>query len=366
MVARKGVHRGYFQVIDWGNTLHTRWPGKRRSDSAKWWLGLLWLAVVMSACSDTLLPRTTTEPQPSLDATIDTPGSASLQVGTENVPPTTRGQPPTPARLTGEAIATCPVTLPNGKSPPSDQQAVDFNLGNEEGTLFTIPWPGGKVIFTPKGPGFKSPDGSLAMKWAWYRTIPGDVVIDGTRLDTPAPPMRTLVLRGSEDGYGETGFQPSALVFPTQGCWEVTASVEEASLSFVTLALQITFDPAAPQWLPPEKQLMFADSLVDGWPNAFGFVFRSPDGGEVIVETLEGVHKGRGRFRAPAETYVEVGEARGVCTRGRWDRYGKWESSADAAILEWEAEGFSYRITSTGVGLQCADLLQIALLLRSF
>jgi hypothetical protein len=178
--------------------------------------------------------------------------------------------------------------------------------------------------------------------------------------------MPTLILRGSEDGYGETGFQPSALLFPTQGCWEITATVAETSLSFVTLALEISFDPAAPQWLPPAKQLMFADSLVDGWPNAFGFVFRSPDGGEVIVETFEGVHTGRGRFRAPPETYVEVGEARGVCTRGRWDRYGNWEPSANVAILEWEAEGFSYRIKSTGVGLQCADLLQIALLLRSF
>jgi hypothetical protein len=35
------------------------------------------------------------------------------------------------------------------------------------------------------------------------------------------------------DGYDDIGFQPSYVVFPTPGCWEIVASMGEKSLSFV-------------------------------------------------------------------------------------------------------------------------------------
>jgi hypothetical protein len=40
------------------------------------------------------------------------------------------------------------------------------------------------------------------------------------------------------DGYGATGFQASAVSYPTEGCWEVTGRVGDASLTFVTLVLK--------------------------------------------------------------------------------------------------------------------------------
>lgn len=344
-----------------GHVRALRWAGKlfnlaRRSGY------LFLLAIATWACTG---PQSTTIPGPSSDGGIDTPDSAPLQVGTRGVSPTTTDQRPRLAGLTTEAMAGCPLTFPNGKSPPGRQPA-DFYLGNEDGALFTILWPGGKVIFTPSGPGFKKPDGSLIMKWSWYRTIPGDVVIGGKRLDASSPPIPTLVLRGSEDGYGETGFQPTALLFPSQGCWEITARVGDASLSFVTLAIRISFDPAAPQWLPPEKGLTFADSLLGGWPNTFGFVFRSPDGGEVIVETSAETRKASDSYPAPAKTYVQVRDSRAVCTLGELDRVGEWQPDADAAMLEWQAKDLRYRISSSRLGLRCQDLLEIAFSLRNF
>ena len=39
-------------------------------------------------------------------------------------------------------------------------------------------------------------------------------------------------------GYGEKGFQPSALFFPTEGCWEVTGRVRDATLTFVTIVVK--------------------------------------------------------------------------------------------------------------------------------
>ena len=99
--------------------------------------------------------------------------------------------------------------------------------------LWTILSPGGEIVFKPDGPGNILPDGSLGMKWPWWRgegTV-GRLSIEGRRLDSQAPPLRADIL----EGYGESGFQASGLIFPTAGCWEVTGRVGDASLTFVTL-----------------------------------------------------------------------------------------------------------------------------------
>jgi hypothetical protein len=93
------------------------------------------------------------------------------------------------------------------------------------------------VIFEPGGPGFVLPDGALSMKWPWYRNnVTGQLTIEGRRLDAPAPPLRSEM----PCCYGDTGFQPSALIFPTEGCWEVTGKVERAKLTFVVLVVKKT------------------------------------------------------------------------------------------------------------------------------
>lgn len=39
------------------------------------------------------------------------------------------------------------------------------------------------------------------------------------------------------DGYGETGFQATGIVFPTEGCWEVTGRADKARVTFLTLVI---------------------------------------------------------------------------------------------------------------------------------
>jgi hypothetical protein len=55
------------------------------------------------------------------------------------------------------------------------------------------------------------------MKFPWDRAVKERLRITGHRIDAEAPPLRDRV-----PNYDMTGFQPSALVFPTEGCWEVT------------------------------------------------------------------------------------------------------------------------------------------------
>ena len=133
--------------------------------------------------------------------------------------------------LTATSHLPCPVTAPNGSTPPGEQPSPNLH-GN--GQIWTVLWPEGRVVFEPGGPGQILPDGSLDMKWGWWRGVTGQLTIEGRRLDASAPPLRADI----PEGYGAAGFQASGLIFPSPGCWEVTGRVGEAKLTFVTLVVK--------------------------------------------------------------------------------------------------------------------------------
>ncbi len=118
------------------------------------------------------------------------------------------------------APATCPVTLPNGWVAPGNDRGDTFH-GN--GRLWTALSPDGKALIAP------GKDGSLGTKLPWWRAVRGRLSITGRRLDRPASPLRAWI----PDGYGETGFQASAVYFPSEGCWEITGKAGDAELTFV-------------------------------------------------------------------------------------------------------------------------------------
>lgn len=130
----------------------------------------------------------------------------------------------------------CPVTLPNGSVPPGITPDEDpYSYGN--GELWTSLWPQGKVVMEEHN---LEADGSYSMKWSYVRGVEGALTIEGRRLDAEAEPLRAFI----NDGYGESGLQILALIFPTTGCWEVTARVGESSLTFVT---EVVYGEATPQ-----------------------------------------------------------------------------------------------------------------------
>jgi hypothetical protein len=126
-------------------------------------------------------------------------------------------------------------TAPNGT-----RTTVQSSLGNHgNAALSTVLGPEGKVVFKPGGAGFVLENGALSMKFFWWRLVRGRLTIEGQRLDSPAPPLRARI----PDGYGEIGFQATALIFPTPGCWEVTGRIADQSLTFVTLVQKIGNGP---------------------------------------------------------------------------------------------------------------------------
>jgi hypothetical protein len=130
---------------------------------------------------------------------------------------------------TGEAASaqssTCPVTHPNGKT--FTGRPGGGNHGNDS-QIVGLP-SDGKIVFKRNGPGAVLEDGSLAMKFWWWRLKSGSLSITGRRLDGDAPPARANI----PEGYGNTGFQSVALIFPTPGCWEITGKLGGEPLTFV-------------------------------------------------------------------------------------------------------------------------------------
>lgn len=136
----------------------------------------------------------------------------------------------TAAQAGSTPAAGCPVTLPNGNPPPGGQPSGDY-LGN--GKLWTELWPEGVVLMTPSYT--DKPGGPYSMKFPWWRGVMGQLTITGRRLDGNAPPLTASI----PEGYGDTSFQATGIIFPTAGCWEVTGHAGDASLTFVTLVVGI-------------------------------------------------------------------------------------------------------------------------------
>ncbi len=127
----------------------------------------------------------------------------------------------------------CPVTEP--EPAPSAIRADLFGGGSAHGNgdLWVGGlWPDGIIA---AGGGLIDPDGSVGMKFGWWRAMPGRLTITGRRLDAAAPPLRADV----PSNYGTTGFQPSGVSFPTEGCWEVTGHVGDTTLTFVTFVIML-------------------------------------------------------------------------------------------------------------------------------
>ncbi len=131
--------------------------------------------------------------------------------------------------LVNRALAAdpCPITRPNNSQPPGNTYGSAFH-GNGQ-VWVGLPSKTDIVLWE------RGPDGSVEEKFGWWHEAKGKLRIEGRRLDAQAPLLRASI----PDGYGEMGFQSSIISFPTDGCWQVTGSVGDTNLTFVTLVIGV-------------------------------------------------------------------------------------------------------------------------------
>jgi hypothetical protein len=133
--------------------------------------------------------------------------------------------------VAAESSPPCPVTIANGSTPPGERPSRNHH-GN--GVLWTVLWDEGTVVFG-NGAGFDLEDGSLRMKFPFWRAVKGPLTLEGRNIHEPDQGLRASI----PDGYGDTGFQATGLIFADVGCWEVTARAGSASLTFVTRVVNL-------------------------------------------------------------------------------------------------------------------------------
>jgi hypothetical protein len=151
---------------------------------------------------------------------------------------------PMGAQPSPQASTHCNVTAPNGiVAGQSERQERSYGNAQLSVGPFGL-WPDGTVVFRPGGPGFVTRDGALGMKFGWTRGVRGKLKVTGRRLDETGPSLRLE----TNDGYGDIGFQASYLIFPTPGCWEVTAQVGEHEGSKITFVTKVVKIGEGPSW----------------------------------------------------------------------------------------------------------------------
>jgi hypothetical protein len=153
------------------------------------------------------------------------PSPVSVQT---TIPPATT----VPRPLTLADAAQCPRTEP--RQAPAEFADLLFGGGSAHGddSLWVGGlWPDGIVAVSDD---FVETDGSIGMKFGWWRIDSGDLVITGRRLDGSSPPLAADVVETEADA----GFVASRVYFPTEGCWEVTGSLDDVQLTFVTFVIR--------------------------------------------------------------------------------------------------------------------------------
>lgn len=124
-------------------------------------------------------------------------------------------------------VTPCPVTEPVWAKPPEDaavQGSPEYGnyFVNQDRSIWASAWWIKEADYRRAG--------DEGIKVGWFRPAGATLNITGQRLDGEAPPLEAEV-----PCCYPTRFQATGLIFPTEGCWEVTAMAADRQLSFVVI-----------------------------------------------------------------------------------------------------------------------------------
>ena len=183
------------------------------------WTLLLCLLLGLSGCG--AQRQAAQERRPPDTAQASTPTAAPALEQTAASPPALQ-----PSAAPTAGASACPLAAPLWVKPPEDSAVRDppafgYYYVNDDRSIWASAWWAGQSKYRLRA----SEDG---VKVGWFRPAGADLVISGERIDGEAPPMDAHI-----PCCYPTRFQATGLIFPTEGCWEVTARAAGSELSFV-------------------------------------------------------------------------------------------------------------------------------------
>ena len=136
--------------------------------------------------------------------------------------------PSTPSALPAPttSASACPLTKPVWATPPEDS-AVEgspepgYYFVNADHSIWASAW-----WMEPSASPLRV--NAEGIKVGWFRPAGATLNITGQRIDALAAPLEAHI-----PCCYPTRFQATGLIFPTEGCWEVTARAADRELSFV-------------------------------------------------------------------------------------------------------------------------------------
>ena len=132
--------------------------------------------------------------------------------------------------VASESAKACPVTEMVRELAPKFPDADSFGSG---------PWflNADRTLWAGMGHSSHLTTMRRGNKVMWIRPQGTQLTVTGRRIDGEAPPLRARV-----PCCYPSGFQVTGLIFPTEGCWEVSAKSGTSELTFVTRV-----------WLAPQQ-----------------------------------------------------------------------------------------------------------------
>lgn len=152
-------------------------------------------------------------------------------------------------------------------------------------------------------------------------------------------------------------------------------ATRETALLWVSLAeaqQQVPFRIPLPTWVP--EGVMLQGAFVGKGPStaahtaplavtlSYQLLGNPMAGMSITIRDGPAV----GGYAVPAGTDEEtvVNGRPAIFIRGAWTREGAWNATADATMLSWEVDGFTYVVSTSGLGLTREEVVWIAESLR--
>lgn len=133
----------------------------------------------------------------------------------------------------------------------------------------------------------------------------------------------------------------------------------DSSHSLVDAQKLVSFPIRTATWLPVSLALEGVRVAPDGTTIILLYGHdRGPSG--MFIQMQPGSMSGGYAIPSSAAETVRINARTGVYAHGSWDPKGNWQSSADSALLSWEANGMTYVLSYSGLRLSRQDLIRVA------